>query len=169
MGMSPEDGREACKAVALHNIGVLRSFLAEQGVGTVDIAFNGCGDEGMIGDIETPEDPEEIFSAARFADARIEGLRDCLVGSGGWRAREAPPQSFRGACERVALSLLEVDYPGWETDDGSSGTVRVGPEKVAVDIRMMSVEVDTTWYDTVNGLEQTMPPVAGEGDDPPGP
>ena len=166
MALSHEERRAALKAVALHNIGVLRSFLVEQGIATVDIEFNGYGDEGMIDEISTPENPDEVFVARRFTEARIEGLQDCFIGADSSRVEEAPAQSFRGACERAAMSLLEVDYAGWETDGGSSGTVTVGPDMLTVDIRMVSVELDTQYYDPANGLEHLVPGDKPPADDP---
>ena len=80
--------------------------LAELGIATVTVSFDGYGDSGQVEMIEA-------FDAAKIPTALPDNR----------------PVSFRGeetglreAIETLAYECLEAEEPGWELDEGSYGT-----------------------------------------------
>jgi hypothetical protein len=80
--------------------------LAEAGIHTVTIAFDGCGDSGQIEGIEA-------FNADNDP-AVLPDNRPVRLQSGETRLREA--------IETLAYAYLEATHGGWENNEGAYGT-----------------------------------------------
>lgn len=110
--------------------------LAELGVHRVRIDYDGCGDSGCIeavslldanGNEMTP--PETTVLVRRRSDTWSKRLKR-------WTAKTTTNSTpLREAIESWCYDLLEEHYPGWETDDGSSGqlVIEVGKKKATLE------------------------------------
>lgn len=78
--------------------------LEAAGIEQVDIDYHGAGDEGWI------EDIHPIPSDAEF------------------------PSDLYRAVEMAARDLLEDQFPGWEINEGSSGTITVHVQACKADL-----------------------------------
>jgi hypothetical protein len=103
-------------------------LLAEIGIHTVTVAFDGYGDSGQIEGIEA-------FVAER-TPAVLPDNRPVR-----FRGEET---SLREAIETMAYAYLEATHGGWENDDGAFGTF-----VFSVPDRMIALEHNVRFTDVV--------------------
>jgi hypothetical protein len=103
-------------------------LLAEIGIHTVTVAFDGYGDSGQIEGIET-------FDAER-ASAVLPDNRPVRF--------QGEETSLREAIETMAFTYLEAAHGGWENDDGAFGTF-----VFSVPDRMITLEHNARFTDVV--------------------
>jgi hypothetical protein len=96
-----------------HNKKTVFDALAEAGIHTVHVAFDGYGDSGQIEGING-------FDASANEIPLPDSRKVTLILSEG---EDAPADTtLRDAIETLAYRCLELSQPGWENDDGAYGT-----------------------------------------------
>ncbi|MEO3431869.1 DUF6878 family protein [Inquilinus sp. CAU 1745] len=105
---------EAADALRPRNKTALFAALAEAGVTTVTVEFDGYGDSGQI---------ESIDAKAGEADAELPDASVALV-TLGWRDTDPTERamSVREAIEHMAYGCLAQTHGGWENNEGAFGT-----------------------------------------------
>jgi len=109
--------------VAPANKAALFEVLAEAGIHTVAVTFDGSSDAGQI---------EEILAfAGQPVNADVTGGSDTVLvpntlvpfSEVDWEMMQAVsrPQNARDVIEAMAYSLLQQTHAGWETSDGAYG------------------------------------------------
>lgn len=105
---------EAADAIRPANKAALFAALAEAGVTTVTVEFDGYGDSGQI---------ESIDAKAREADAELPDAHVTLA-TLGWRDPEPTERTMtvHEAIEDMAYDCLAQTHGGWENNAGAFGT-----------------------------------------------
>jgi hypothetical protein len=97
------------------NKAALFDALADAGIHSVLVVFDGCGDSGQIESVTgLVADNTEID----LPDARIDFREVIFDGP----SVTTGPRSARDAIEVMAFGLLESTHDGWEEGDGAEGT-----------------------------------------------
>lgn len=108
---------------------ILFDLLEEKGIKTVNLTFEGSGDDGSMEESDLPKDVKKIF---------VEG---CKIDNGTvWNNGKSQKKYKNGAeVEEIVQSLcyefLESLYGGWENNDGAYGdfTFDVGRRTIHLD------------------------------------
>jgi hypothetical protein len=103
-------------------------LLAEIGIHTVTVAFDGYGDSGQIEGIEAFDAEGKPAVLPDNRPVRFQGEET----------------SLREAIEMMAFAYLEVAHGGWENDDGAFGTF-----VFAVPDRTIALEHNARFTDVV--------------------
>jgi len=103
---------------------ILYAKLKSLGIASVQIAYDGSGDSGCIESIQCrgPNNTEVTLPDTSVGIRVIETKRNPETGT----YQTAPVTrtvSAREALESWCYDLLEEHFPGWEIDDGASGTI----------------------------------------------
>lgn len=111
--------REAeVRAELEHLKAVLVPALQAAGIARVEVLFDGAGDSGAVEDCICYDGANAVVECPEAVVARS-------VATGAGKPRQAPEpltEPLSGALESVAYLALELHHPGWEINDGSSGT-----------------------------------------------
>jgi hypothetical protein len=103
-----------CESIRPENKAVLFDALAQAGVTTILVTFDGYGDSEQIEDISVHSGPDIPINlpAVNIEIARAE-----------WGNQEITRQtlSVREAIERLAYDFLEETHGGWENNGGAYG------------------------------------------------
>lgn len=99
--------------LAATNKSALFAVLAEAGITTVTVQFDGYGDSGQVEDIAAHKGDD----ATELPDATIE-IASAVWGSGEIRRQSC---SITDAIEAMAYDFLSQTHGGWENNDGAYG------------------------------------------------
>lgn len=123
-----------------HNKNLIFAALAEAGIHSLTVGFDGSGDSGQIDDIEAwLPGPEKIpFPSNRKLD-----LASSLPGN--------PPveMTLQDAIETLAYNYLEDTHYGWENNDGAYGSFvfDVPARTISLEHNERYTEVNTTSHE----------------------
>lgn len=121
----------------------LFAILADAGIATVTVEFDGCGDSGQI------ESVDAIGKNGMSCElpATSIAIRRALWGEPEPASEE---MTVAEAVERLAYDLLGGAHPGWEINDGSYGTfvfdVAAGAITLDCNVRFTDSELHTSTF-----------------------
>ena len=110
------------KAMFIHNKSVLLHALADAGITSVEMQYDGMGDNGCL---EKPEYTDTDGNPGDIPDMSIT-LQALKYGAPDIEQVTSPMDD---AVENLAYDALAVNHPGWEINDGSFGTFRIDVEE----------------------------------------
>lgn len=87
--------------------------LAAAGIDTMEVGFDGCGDSGQIEGIA----PRRAGETVPLPDVTIA----CHCAEYGEEALAGSTETLRYAIEELCYGFLEIEYSGWENNDGAFG------------------------------------------------
>lgn len=94
---------------------ILFDLLEEKGIKTVNVTFEGSGDDGSLEESDLPKDVKKIF---------VEG---CMIDNGTVWNNGKPQKKYKNGAEveeivqSLCYEFLESMYGGWENNDGAYG------------------------------------------------
>lgn len=105
--------------------------LAALGIARIEIVYDGCGDSGCIEAVTAYDDDGQIIETMPdrlIAITVRDTVRNAVTNEYERRSieRQVAP---REAVEHWCYDILEDHFPGWEIDDGSSGTITIDVKK----------------------------------------
>lgn len=106
--------QQLCESIRPENKATLFDALAQAGIATVLVKFDGYGDSGQIEDTSVHAGPD---IAINLPEGCIEIARVQ------WGSREISRQtlSVKDAIEHLVYDLLEQTHGGWENNEGAYG------------------------------------------------
>lgn len=117
----------------------LFDLLAQHGIATVTVTFEGCGDTGQIesldltGDREGVELPPDTIELQRASW----GMPDLAV----------VRLSAHAAIETLVYDLLEETHAGWENNDGAYGTFRFDTAERTITLEYNERRTETDYFE----------------------
>ena len=117
---------ERRRAMFPENRAAILEALANHGIESVVIAFDGCGDSGQIENITASPETASDFSSISLAQKQARWESDQV---------ESATVDLRTALENLAYELLEDTHDGWEINEGAFGefTFDVGTRAITLD------------------------------------
>lgn len=126
--------------------------LAALGIARIEIAYDGCGDSGCIEGVTAYDEAGQIIETMPdrlIAITVRDTVRNAVTNEYERRSIERQV-SPREAIEHWCYDVLEDRFPGWEIDDGSSGTITIDVKKrrgrLAHDARYTEVISDSVRF-----------------------
>ena len=107
--------------------------LADLGIASVEVRFDGYGDSGAVEEVECRDDEDERLEIADAVQIQIEDDDG-----------KCHSLSLKQALENLAESALEIYHPGWENNDGAGGALEIN---VAAGSFMLDCKLRYTAYD----------------------
>jgi hypothetical protein len=103
--------------------------LSALGVHKLHVTYSGAGDSGCIDEIEASNKKGETIPlpATPVSIGLIHAEWDAATGTYSTSVRSVEEIPLKDAVEQWCYDLLEEHYPGWEINEGSSGTIIIDP------------------------------------------
>lgn len=97
------------------NLKELWNILESSGVTDITVIYSGCGDSGCVDDITfTPAAPQILIPFTSTVG---------YYSAGKWEEKEVTKDiTIEEFVKELCYELLTLHHPGWEINDGSSGT-----------------------------------------------
>jgi hypothetical protein len=126
-------------AVRARNKTALFDVLAQHGIATVTVTFDGCGDSGQIENLEVEGDREgvELPPDAIELQRASCGIADLAVDR----------LSAHDAIEALVFDLLEETHAGWENNDGAYGTFRFDTAERTITLEYSERRTETDYFE----------------------
>jgi hypothetical protein len=131
---------EPAENIRAHNKDLLFFALAEAGIHSVTIDYDGSGDSGQIESIEAWNAAKEKIQLPTIRKVRL---------SSGSRDYPYTEMNLEAAVEQLAYDYLEDKHPGWEINDGAFGTFvfNVPDRTITLEHRARFTDVDISNYE----------------------
>jgi len=98
--------------------------LRAAGIATVEITFDGYGDSGSIEEINCLDSSNGVTDCPS-AELTFSGEQD---GNG---PAPVQPTSLHEALESIGYLALELHHPGWENNEGATGSLEIDASKAS--------------------------------------
>ncbi len=88
------------------------------GIASIEIRFDGYGDSGAIEEIECRDAAGQVLACPEISVAVAPDDDAAAAG-------ESKQETLNGALESLGYLALERHHPGWEINDGASGSLTI--------------------------------------------
>lgn len=114
------------RKAAAHNLACIVAALRAQGISRLTVEFDGFADEGRIEEIVAEPPGRNIdFELSGLQDVREVRPPESLTAQTADRFEVEHPRSLKDALEWYMHTLLAIEHPGWEQNDGSFGSISI--------------------------------------------
>lgn len=125
--------------VRAQNKTALFDVLAQHGIASITVTFDGCGDTGQIENVEVAGDGEGVELPPDMLELQRAswGMPDLAV----------VRLSTHAAIEALVYDLLEETHAGWENNDGAYGTFRFDTAERAITLEYNERRTETDYFE----------------------
>ena len=115
------------KEASKMNKQTLIKLMKENGIGRIDLKFDGSGDEGQIEELIMLDENKKVIDNDSILELPCELVSVTTKRKDDrWNYElETKQENFRYLAEMVSYDPLEDAYDGWEINEGAYGTVSI--------------------------------------------